>query len=111
MRQRLQRFNSLPPDRRETILHRMDLFNRMNPDQRDRARNLFQRFSSLPDNRRKAMVFAFRNLRNMTPEQRQRMMDSPQFRNSFSGDERDILNGMTDLNIGPTHKDDDGSQD
>jgi len=106
LRDRLQKFNSLPPDRRQRILQRMDAWDRMTPDQRDRARDLFQRFRSVPEDRRKAMGFALRNLRNMSPEQRRNVMASPQFRSSFSDDERNIIRGMTDLNIGHT---DDGN--
>lgn len=111
LRDRLQWFNNLPPDRRERIIHRKEAWDRMSPEQKDRARDLFQRFQGVPDDRRKAMGFALRNLHNMTPEQRQRVMDSPQFRSSFSDDERNILRGMTDLNIGPAHRNPDGSPD
>lgn len=101
LRNRLQRFNSLPADQQQRMLQRMDRWNRLNQGQRDRARGLFQQFRELPQDRRNAMAQAFRSLRAFPPDQQQRMLDSPHFRNSFSDSERDIMRGMTELNVGP----------
>lgn len=105
LRDRLQKFNALPPDRRERIVQRMQAWDRMSPQQRNRARDLYGQFRGLPEDRRKAMDFALRNLRNLSPEERQRVMDSPQFRGAFNDNERNILRGMTDMNINPHHND------
>jgi hypothetical protein len=105
LRERLQWFNSLPPERRERVIRRHEIIENMTPDQRARARDLFQRFRNLPESRRKTMDFYFRNLRNMSPEERQRVIDSSEFRSQFSDDEQNIMRGMTDLNLGPGHRD------
>ncbi len=98
---RLQRFNSLAPNQQQRMLQRMDRWSRMSPEQRNQARGLFQQFRSLPDDRRKAMTQAFRNLRAFPPEQQQKMLNSPQYQEQFSDSERNILRGMSELNLGP----------
>ena len=101
LRQRLDRFNSLPPEQRQRLLQRMETWNRLTPAQRDRARNIFGQYRTLPEDRRQALSRAYRSLHDMSPQDRQRAIDSPPFRNTFSDQERDILHGMTDLNVGP----------
>jgi hypothetical protein len=47
----------------------------------------------------------------MPPQQREQAIDSPEFRNQFSDNERDLLRGMNQLNVGPIHEaDDNGGQ-
>lgn len=101
LRQRLEHFNSLPPEQRQRVLQRMEAWSRLTPEQRDRARGFFGQYRSLPDDRRQAVSRAYRNLREMTPQERQRIFDSPAFHSSFNDQERNILRGMTDLNVGP----------
>ena len=111
LRTRLQRFNSLPPDQQQRMLQRMDRWNRLTPEQRNRARGIFQQFRDLPQDRRAAMVQAFHTLRAFPPDQQQKMLDTPRFRNSFSDSERNIMRGMTELNLGPGHSGDGSGQE
>jgi hypothetical protein len=101
LRQGLDHFNSLPPEQRQRVLQRMETWARLTPAQKDRARNFFSQYRGLPDDRKQAVRSAFGNLQAMSPQDRQRALESPAFRNTFSFQERDILRGMTDLNIGP----------
>jgi len=39
----------------------------------------------------------------MPPDARSQLLNSDEFRNNFSDEQRDLLRGMTDLNIGPNH--------
>jgi hypothetical protein len=98
---RLRKFNSSPPEQQQQILRRMDRFYQLNPAQRERARDMFQQFRGLPEDRRRMLAPALRNLREMSPQDRQRVLESPTFRSNFTDQERDILRGMTDLDIGP----------
>jgi len=108
LRSRLQRFNSLPPQQQQRMLQRLDRWNHLSPAQRDRARGLFQQFRGLPEDRRQAMVQAFHSLRAFPPDQQQKMLDSPPYSNTFSDSERNIMRGMTELNLGPAHPADTG---
>jgi hypothetical protein len=101
LRQHLDHFNSLPPEQRQRVLQRMETWARLTPAQKDRARNVFSQYRNLPEDRRQALNRAYRNLHDMAPQDRQRAIDSPAYRNTFTDQERDILHGMADLNVGP----------
>jgi hypothetical protein len=73
----------------------------MTPQQQEQARNLFQRYRNLPDDQKNKVSQAYKRLRGMPPSARQEALDSPEYRNGFTDDERDLLRGMTDLNVGP----------
>ncbi len=100
---RLRSFNSQPPEKKAMILNRMETFEHMTPEQQTAARNLFERYRSLPDDQRSKVSQAYRRLRGMPPQARNQLLSSDEFRNSFTDDERDLLRGMTDLNVEPSH--------
>jgi hypothetical protein len=100
---RLRKFNSQPPEKKQQILNRMETYEHMTPQQQVTAQNLFQRYHGLPEDRRAQVSQEYRRLRGMPPEQRAQVMNSDDFRNRFSEDERNLLRGMTDLNVGPSH--------
>ena len=99
---RLRKFNSQPPEKKQQILNRMETYEHMTPQQQKTAQNLFQRYHSLPEDRRAQVSQEYRRLRGMPPEQRAQVMNSDEFRNRFSEDERGLLHGMTELNVGPS---------
>ncbi len=98
---RLRQFNSEPPQKKQQILNRMETYEHMTPEQQKTAQSLFQRYHALPEDRRARVSQEYRRLRGMPPEQRAQLMNSDEFRNNFNEDERDLLHGMTDLNVGP----------
>ncbi len=81
----------------------METFEHMTPEQQTAARNLFQRYRNLPDDQRSKVSQAYRRLRGMPPQARSQLLNSDEFRNDFTDDERDLLRGMTDLNVEPSH--------
>ena len=98
---RLRNFNSQPPEKKQQILNRMETFEHLTPAQQETARNLFQRYHSLPDDQRTKISQAYRRLRGMPPDARNQLMNSPEFRNDYTEEQRDLLRGMTDLNLTP----------
>jgi len=100
---RLRSFNSQPPEKKAQILDRMETFEHMTPEQQASARNLFQRYHNLPEDQKGKVSQAYRRLRGMPPDARSQLLNSDEFRNNFSDEQRDLLRGMTDLNIGPNH--------
>lgn len=100
---RLRNFNSQPPEQKAKILNRMETFEHMTPAQQATARNLFQRYRNLPDDQRSKVSQAYRRLRGMPPQARNQLLSSDEFRNGYTDDERDLLRGMTDLNVEPSH--------
>lgn len=101
LQDRLRQFNNMPPQQQERVLNRMEQFDRLTPQQRQEARSLQERMKDVPEDRRRAMRTAMRNLRQMPPDQRQQVMNSNQFKSRFSDDERDTMQRVLALPIGP----------
>src|SRR5208282_1115643 len=101
LQNRLQHFSSLPPEQQERVLNRMETWEHLTQDQKQRARQLFQQFKALPPDRRQAVNRAIREMRGLTPEQRDQLINSPQYRDSFSLQERVILSGAAHLPLAP----------
>ena len=100
---RLRNFNSQPPQKKAQILNRMETFEHMTPEQQANARNLFQQYHNLPEDQRNKVSQAYRRLRGMPPDARNQLLNSDEFRNNYTEEQRDLLRGMTDLNVGPSH--------
>ena len=98
LRNRLQKFDSLPPEQKERMLNRLHAFEILTPVQKQTVRQLHGDLKQLPDARRQSVKKAFRDLKSMPADQREQMMQSQQFRSSFSGSEVNLLRGM--LNLG-----------
>jgi Protein of unknown function (DUF3106) len=94
---RLHNFDSLPPDEKAKILNRMDKYEHMSPSQQQAARAMFDRLRALPPDRQSRVNQAYRQLRDLSPDQRNQLLNSNAYRNNFSGDELDLLRGMSDL--------------
>jgi uncharacterized protein DUF3106 len=102
LRERLQNFISLPPEQKNRILQRMETYERLSPDQQQRVHDMFRQYRGLPQDRRQELKRAFQQLEGMTPYERQRMLDSPEYRNNFSDQERGLLRGMSTIGITPS---------
>jgi hypothetical protein len=101
MRRRLQNFINLPPEQKDRILQRMETFEHLPPDQQQRLREMFHQFRALPQDRRSELNHAFQQLQGLSPEERQKVLDSPQYRNNYTEQERDLLRGMSTIGITP----------
>jgi hypothetical protein len=101
LQNQLQRFSSLPPQQQERILNRMEIWEHMTPGQKQQARQVFQQFRQLPPGRRQIINQTIRGMRNLTSEQRDQLINSPQYRNAFSPQERSILSGAAHLPLAP----------
>jgi hypothetical protein len=101
LRNRLQHFSSLPPQQQERVLNRMETWEHLTPNQKQQARQLFQQFKQLPPDRRQAVNRAIRSMRGLTPGQRDQLINSDQYRNAFSPQERSILSAASHLPLAP----------
>lgn len=99
---RLRNFNSQSPEKKQQILNRMETFEHLSPEQQQTARNLFQRYHNLPEDQKAKVSQAYKRLRGMPPEARSELMNSEEFRNDYTEEQRELLRGMTDLNLTPT---------
>ena len=94
VRDRLQRLNTMPPQQRERVLDRSEAMERLSPQQRGDVRNAMGQLSGLPQDRRKLVARSFRDLRTMPVPQRNAMLNSPQYRQQFSDEERGTLGNL-----------------
>jgi hypothetical protein len=101
LRERLQNFNSLPPEQKNRILNRMETYEHLAPEQQQRVHEMFRQYRGLPQDRRQELKRAFQQLEGMSPGERQRMLDSSEYRNNFSEQERGLLRGMSTIGITP----------
>jgi hypothetical protein len=79
----------------------METWEHLTPFQKQQARQLFQQFKQLPPDRRQAVNRAIRSMRGLTPGQRDQFINSDQYRNAFSPQERSILGGASHLPLAP----------
>jgi hypothetical protein len=101
IQRRLEEFNKLPPTQREALRERYELFQQLPPEKQDRARALFRQWNQQPADRRPELRKELRQLREATPEERKLRLESEEFRNRFSEEEREILRGLVELGTEP----------
>ena len=99
---RLRNFNSQPPEKKAQILNRMETYEHMTPEQQATARSLYSRYHNLPEDQQAKVSQAYRRLRGMPPAARNDLLNSDEFRNNFTDDQRDLLRGMADLSVPPS---------
>ncbi len=99
--ERLHQFNSLPPQQRQRMLTRMDAFEHLTPEQQQQARQIFGQVKQLPEDRRQGFRKGIRQLADAPAEQRQSLLDSNDFRNNYTDNERDLMQQIMKLNILP----------
>ena len=99
MLNRLDRLNSLPPEQRARVLQRSEQMERLNPEQRSQVRGAMSQLGALPQDRRRAVARSFRELRDLPPQQRDEALNSPEYRQQFSDEERGTLSHL--LSVSP----------
>lgn len=99
LKDRLRKFNSLPPQQRERALQRMQIMAKLTPDQRKQIREANQQLETLPPQRRVMVHASLRKLRQMPPAQREQELQSPEFRNTFSDQEQNIIRQLASIEV------------
>lgn len=94
IRERLQKFDSLPKQEQERRLQLGEIFAGLPPEKQDLVRRQIQVANQLPDDRRRMVLNQFQRLRKMNEEQRQQVLESPQFRNRFSLAEQQMIGDL-----------------
>ncbi|HWP83590.1 MAG TPA: DUF3106 domain-containing protein [Terriglobia bacterium] len=98
LRERLRQLRDLPPEQRELVEQRFAIFSNLTPEQQEKARVIYRdRWSKLPPERRRALMQEFRYLRRLDPGQRKNRLESREFQEQFSSEERDVLAQLISL--------------
>ena len=95
IRERLQKFDSLPKPEQERRLQLGEIFAGLPPEKQDLVRRQIQAVNQLPDDRRRMVLNWFQRLRRMPAEQRQQILESRQFRNRFSLAEQQMVGDLS----------------
>ena len=93
------------------MLNRMETWEHLTPDQKQRVRELFGQLRQLPPDRKKLVTTAVRDLRAMPPDQRERVIDSDRFKGMFSDQEREMMRGAARLPFAPPQGSEGGPQE
>ncbi len=94
MMDRLSRLNSMPEPQREHVIARGEELEKMSPQQRGDVRSAMGQLSALPQDRRRAVAKSFRDLRGLPVAERNALLNSPQYREQFSDEERGTLGNL-----------------
>ena len=86
----------------------METWEHLTPEQKSQAREFHQQMQQLPPDRQRAVRNAIQSLRAMPPEARQRMIESPDFKNRYSPQERDMLDKASRLPLAPAEPNEQG---
>jgi hypothetical protein len=92
--ERRQALAQLPPQRQRQILQRLSALELLSDDERTLLRGRQQAFTSMTAVRRQAVRAELQNLRKLSREDRQRRLASDELQQSFSEDERQLLNDV-----------------
>ena len=113
--QRRRALNALPPERRQIFEQRLEAYARMNPEQRQRLARELENFRQLPPERQSALrdtrrklagmpiqrrrqiARELRNLREMDDEQRRTRMESSEFKERFTEEERRMIGDLSSV--------------
>ncbi len=99
MMQRLDRLNSMPAQKRERVISRNEALEQMTPQQRGTVRSAMGQLGALPQDRRRMVARSFRDLRNLPPQERNSALNSSEYRQQFSDEERGTLGNL--LSVSP----------
>ncbi|HXB62467.1 MAG TPA: DUF3106 domain-containing protein [Acidobacteriaceae bacterium] len=94
MLNRLAQLNSMPPEQRQRTIDHIEQMERLTPYQRQQVRGAMAELGNLPPDQRRAVARTFHEFRTMPPEQRQQIMNSPEYQQQFSDQERGTLNDL-----------------
>ena len=99
MLNRLDRLNSMSPEQRTRVLQRSEQIERLNPQQRNQIRSAMGQLGTLPPDRRVLVARSFRELRSLPPQQQNQLLNSPEYHQQFSDEERGTLGHL--LSVSP----------
>ncbi|MCX6624483.1 MAG: DUF3106 domain-containing protein, partial [Acidobacteria bacterium] len=91
------RLDRMPEGQRRGLEQRYERFRALPPEQQQRIREVYQRMRDLPGARQWAVHREFRHLLRLPEPERQSTMQSEEFRDRFSNEERTLLNDLVTL--------------
>lgn len=93
VRQQLQRYDQLPPERKALLQRLWDL----PQGRRQQVRQSMQDFQTQPPERKRVMWQQLQKVHEMEPGEREAYFDSPEFKSQYSKDEQEIMKNMSEI--------------
>ena len=101
IRQRLQAWNDLSPEQRQTLIQRERVLAQMTPEQRRYVREtLVPQWQNLPPARRQVVLGKLRDLQAFSDSERGAKLNDDSFMNGLAPDERQMLRDLSNLRVG-----------
>lgn len=97
LQERLNQYDQLPAQQRQRLQRTYEKFQQLPPQRQEEMRQGFRGFSQLAPDRRQALREEMRNLRSMTPAERRKRINSREYQQQYSPEERGIIDQMTQL--------------
>jgi hypothetical protein len=95
IRQRIQRYNQMHPEEQQALRERYQTFSQLPQEKRQLVRARLREFRQLPAERRPIVHREVEQMRLLPEPQRQARLNSEDFRNRFSADERQIVRDLS----------------
>ena len=91
IRQRLQRFDDLPQQQRDRMIKQYEMLSSLPPEKQTLVRRQMQTFNRLPRERRQTLGPELQRLRRMPADERQALVNSEAFKNKYTPEEQQML--------------------
>ena len=97
LQEQFDRLDHMPEQQRRWLEQRYERFRNLPPERQQRIREVYQRMRDLPEDRQWMVHREFRHLMNLTESERQERIESEEFRDRFTNDERRMLTDLVRL--------------
>lgn len=97
LQEQFDRLDHMPEPQRRRLEQRYERFRSLPPEQQERIREVYRHIRELPEDRRRMVHREYRYLATLPENERQARMQSEEFRNQFSTEERGMLNDLVTL--------------
>ncbi|MEP7363691.1 MAG: DUF3106 domain-containing protein [Acidobacteriota bacterium] len=94
---RLEAYSHMTPSERERLARQLNNFQQLPPERQKAIRQMRKQLSEMPPRRRRLMAREVMELRGMSDEERQSRLDSPELKDRFSDEERQLLGDLSSV--------------
>ncbi|MBV8845033.1 MAG: DUF3106 domain-containing protein [Bryobacterales bacterium] len=92
--ERQRALSNLPPERRQQVEKQLDRLDKLPPEQRQVLDQRYEKLQSFPPPRQRAVRQELQSLRSMPFAERQARLHSDEFKQQFSPEERELIQGV-----------------
>jgi len=94
---RLEEYRSLEPTERQRLARQLDNFRQLPPERQKAIRQMRRKLADMPAARRRLMAGEIQELRGLGEEARRERLNSPEVKERFSEEEREMLQDLSSV--------------